>query len=72
MWVVVVLGRRGDGGVIALKVAVTLSDRLKVNVEASVPDAPAGPGPPGAVPVAARAPAVSSPCHRPHQKQKAF
>lgn len=64
MWVVVVFG-----GVIALKVAVTLSDRLKVNVEASVPDAPAGPGPPGAAPVA---PAVSSPCHRPHQKQKAF
>lgn len=67
MWVVVVVVVFG-GVVIALKVAVTLGDRLKVNVEASVPDAPPGPGPPGAFPVAVRAPAVSSP----HQKQKAF
>lgn len=51
----------------------TLRDRLKVNAEASVPGAPLGPGPPGAGRVVARAPAVSSVCHRPHQKQvKAF
>lgn len=50
----------------------TLSDRLKVNLEASVPDTPLGPGPPGAGRVVARAPAVSLACLRPDQKQKAF
>lgn len=50
----------------------TLSDRLKVNVEASVPEAPLGPGPPAAGRVVARAPAVGPACHRPDQKQKAF
>lgn len=48
----------------------TLTDRLKVNVEASVPGAPLAPGPPAALLVAERAPAVSPARRRPDQKQK--
>lgn len=40
----------------------TPSDRLKVSVQASEPEAPLGPGPPGVLLVAVQAPVVRAVC----------